>query len=88
MFTEIRSPSVYNDGTWHHVAAVLRYGLVELYVDGVLVAHDTTDPIASVRTSTQTIIGPIASGFVGSTDEVRVFARALTATEIAGLASS
>src|SRR3989442_9182067 len=38
VFTEIQSPLAYNDGTWHHVAAVLLSRLVRSYVDGVLVA--------------------------------------------------
>src|SRR2546426_12336729 len=41
VFTDIRSPLAYNDGDWHHAAAVLRSGLVRLYVDGMLVAQDT-----------------------------------------------
>src|SRR5438876_2356727 len=87
VFTEIVSPLAYNDGDWHHAAAVLRSGLVRLYVDGVLVAQDTTNPITSVRTSTQTIVGRVASDFVGDIDEVFVFSRALTDAEIAALAS-
>src|SRR2546428_12387783 len=86
VFTEIVSPLAYNDGDWHHAAAVLRSGLVRLYVDGVLVAQDTTNPITSVRTSTQTIVGRDASDFVGDIDEVVVFSRALSDAEIAGLA--
>jgi hypothetical protein len=78
----------YNDGTWHHAAGILRSGLAEIYVDGVLAAQDTTNPITSVRTSTQTVVGQVASGFVGDIDEVRVFSRALTPGEIATLASS
>src|SRR5437667_4694674 len=84
--TETASPLAYNDGTWHHVAGVLRSGLAELYVDGVLVAQDTTNPITSVRTSTQTTLGQVASDFVGDIDEVRIFTRALTVAEIAALA--
>src|SRR5256712_13505385 len=76
VFTEIVSPLAYNDGDWHHAASVLRNGLVELYVDGALVARDTTNPITSVRTSTQTIIGRVASDFVGDIDEVLVYGRA------------
>src|SRR5207237_4085299 len=30
----ISTPLAYNDGSWHHVAALLRSGLVRLYVDG------------------------------------------------------
>src|SRR5436309_170706 len=78
IFTDIVSPLTYNDGTWHHAAAVLQNGLVRLYVDGVLVAQDTTNPIVSVRTPTQTQVGHVASDFVGAIDEVFVFSRALT----------
>src|SRR2546425_2048038 len=86
VFTEIVSPVAYNDGDWHHAAAVLRSGLVRLYVDGVLVAQDTTNPITFVRTSTQTIVGRVASDVAGDIDEVFVFSRALTDAEIASLA--
>src|SRR2546426_9867143 len=61
VFTEIVRPLAYNAGEWHHAAAVLLSGLVRLYVDGVLVAQDSTNPITSVRPSTQTIIGRVAS---------------------------
>src|SRR5207247_9000697 len=82
-----RSPFTYNDGTWQHPAAVLRNGLVEIYVDGILKAADTTSPITSARSSTGVQIGHVASDFIGDLDEVRVFPRALTAAEIAALAS-
>src|SRR2546427_190812 len=87
VFTEIVSPLAYNDGTWHHAAAVLRSGLVRLYVDGVLVAQDTTSPITSVRTATQTVVGQVASNFAGDIDEVLVFAHSLSDAEVAALAS-
>src|SRR5437016_10167536 len=86
VFTEIVSPLAYNDGEWHHAAAVLRNGLVRLYVDGVLVAQDTTNPVASVRTPKQTQVGHVASDFVGAIDEVFVSSRALTDAEISALA--
>jgi len=83
ILTEVASPLAYNDGTWHYATGVLRSGLVELYVDGVLVAQDMTDPIASVRSSSLTVIGHVASDFVGGVDEVRVYSRALSKEEIA-----
>src|SRR3989454_3391337 len=86
VFTEIVSPLTCSDGDWHHASAVLRTGLAELDVDGALVVRDTTNPIVSVRTSTQTIIGRVASDFAGDLDEVFVFSRALTDAEIAALA--
>src|SRR2546425_4093902 len=85
VYTSAGSPLAYNDGTWHHVAGVLRSGLAELYVDGVLVSQDTTNPIASLRPSTGVQIGFVSSNFVGNIDEVRVFSRALTAAEIIAL---
>ena len=85
-WTEIVTSMVYNDGTWHYAAAVLRSGLAEIYVDGILVAQDNSNPIASVRSSTQTTVGRIASEFVGDIDEVRVYNRALNESEIASLA--
>ena len=87
VFTEIVSPLAYNDGEWRHAAAVLRSGLARLYVDGVLVAQDTTDPITSVRASTLTEIGNVASDFVGDIDEVFVFSRALSDAELSALGS-
>src|SRR3989441_3182931 len=49
VYTAAASPLAYNDGTWHHVAGVLRNGLAEIYVDGVLVAQDATNPITMAR---------------------------------------
>src|SRR5437773_4492591 len=87
VFTDIRSPLTYDDGAWHHATGVLRSGLVELYVDGALVARDTTSPISSVRPPTYTVVGKVASDLVGDIDEVRVYSQTLTAGEIAALAS-
>src|SRR2546428_893377 len=79
--TEVASPLAYNDGTWHHVAGVLRSGLAELYVDGVLVAQATTNPITSVRTSTQTIVGQVAKVLSGDICNPLTNTRPLTASE-------
>src|SRR5438093_12667133 len=87
VFTEIVSPLAYNDGAWHHVTAALRNGLVELYVDGSLVAQDTTNPIAFVRPSTLIEVGHVAQYFSGEIAVVGVFSRALAAAEIATLAA-
>src|SRR2546422_1807005 len=86
VFTESVTPRTYNDGLWHHVAAVLRFGLVRVYVDGALQASDVTGPISSVRPSTGVQIGRVASDFAGDIDEVFVFSRALTDAEIATMA--
>src|SRR5205809_6189024 len=73
IYTAVGSRLAYNDGTWHHAVGVLRSGLAELYVDGVLVAQDTSSPIRSVRTSMQTVVRQVSSDFVGDIDDVRVF---------------
>src|SRR2546422_8683451 len=86
VFTETVSPLTYNDGEWHHAAAALRSGLVRLYVAGVLVAQDTTNPITSVRLSTQTVVGQVASDFRGDIDGGRGYSRALSDAETAALA--
>src|SRR5438874_3715725 len=87
-WTEILSPLKYNDGTWHHAAAVLRSGLVELYVDGGLVAQDATNPITFVKAATGFQIGRVASDFVGDIDEVRLYSRALTDLEVSNLSTT
>src|SRR5437667_6561195 len=88
VFTEIVSPLAYNDGEWHHAAAVLRSGLAQIYVDGVLKAADTTGAIPSVRLSTGVQVGRVASDFAGDVDELLVYQRALSDAEIAALAPS
>src|SRR5207302_3809086 len=47
---------------------------------------DFSDPITSIRSSTVVEIGHVASDYVGTIDEVRIFTRALSTQEIAALA--
>src|SRR5439155_24360779 len=54
VYTSVASPLPYNDGTWHHAAGVLRSGLAELFVDGLLVAQATTNSISSIGQSSRT----------------------------------
>src|SRR5205809_4631725 len=42
VYAHATTPLGYSDGDCHHVAGVLRNGLAELYVDGVLAGQDTT----------------------------------------------
>lgn len=81
-------------GTWHHVAAVRNNGTISLYIDGVFrlsATEGTTAPTYPINM----IAGAMAYGsfspprynpFGGKIDEIRVFNRALSAAEIAGLA--
>ena len=81
------SPASYNDGKWHY--AVVTYGgsTVRLYVDGVQVSSLST----ASATPDNTGIQPVRIGanslalngyFTGNIDEVRIWNRALSSTEI------
>jgi len=75
-----------NDGQWHHVAAVYDGTYKYLYVDGTLdVATYTTGSIS--QTTDPVYIGNLANAsgnyiFNGLIDEVSLYNRALTASEI------
>src|SRR5439155_7525847 len=83
--TQAASSLAYNAGKWHYVVGILRSGLAELHVDGVLLGQDVTGAITTVRPSTLTEIGHVASYFIGAIDEIRAFSRALTALELVSL---
>ena len=84
------SPNTYNNGQWHH--GVVTYdgtSIVRLYVDGVQVATTFTSSLPEVNNH------PLRLGsdsrivdddlFIGNIDEVGIWNRALTTTEIANL---
>jgi hypothetical protein len=83
-------------GTWKHLAAVIDYehDLIRIYVDGVL-AGEGPAPFPETETpwtpSTSAALGSQDAGdsnyFHGDLDDVRVYCHALSAAEIAGLAS-
>ena len=74
---------------WHHLAGVRNTaaGRFELYVDGLLVASKTPSVFGTIDSEVHTVIGqvrPIYNGefFNGLIDEVRIYNRALSASEI------
>ena len=74
-------------GTWHHVAYTYDGTTNNLFVDGVAVSSTTTAHETGPVTSA--FIGATTAGsefFNGSIDEVRIYDRALTATEVSALA--
>jgi len=84
----------WNDGAWHHVAAVFdRNGstqaVLSLYVDGVLRAGPTTfaGQNGSVDNAENLRIGgnPAAGAWDGDIDEVLIFNHALTTGEVVSL---
>ena len=73
-----------DDGQWHHVVGIHEAPAIELYVDGVRVdvtnvgthIHDTTALLFFGRSSSG------AEPYSGAIDEVAVYRRALTESEV------
>ena len=93
----LRGNTLVNDGEWHHGALVVQEGAnlrvpnTTLYIDGLAdgVNSGDDDPY-NLTPSANVSIGRRATSndrfFFGSIDEVRIFDRALSAGEVAGLA--
>lgn len=87
----IDSSRTINDGQWHHVAAVIRLGRdVTFYVDGVPGPAQSWNTKAFPSATRLNVGRNPYSGyglnFTGSLDDIRIYNRALTATEVAALA--
>lgn len=87
----ITSPGSYNDDAWHHVVATLGLRGIELYVDGVLVAHDPGVVSGQASFRGYWRIGgdnlggwPEAgsAGFTGLIDEVATYGRQLGPNDV------
>jgi hypothetical protein len=80
--------------TWRHLAYTAQAGTQHLYLDGTQVGSSTSGAALDYDgLGTQTVVGGHGNGvdryrFQGSVDEVRVYSRILTPTEIAALAAS
>lgn len=87
--TTFLSTSLINNGVWHHCVATRQQatGTVHLYVDGVLETTGTASRNTQ-NASSQLLFGAIASGggyFNGSLDDIQIFTRALSSSEVASL---
>ncbi len=82
-------PPVINDDQWHMITYVRNGTTASIYTDGALVGTET--PTANPAAQTKWSIGmewdpPSASDFyTGAVDDVRFYARPLSAEEVAGL---
>ena len=81
-----------NNGNWRHLAVVRTGNAVKLYVDGVLDGSGTAPGATNVSSGGTVLIGdnPYINKnvkFGGLLDEIRVFGRQLSGTEIQTLAS-
>ena len=84
----VQGTTIVDDGAWHHVAGVW-YGsnIVTFYVDGVQQTNIHPDPLPSINilSSGHLNIGQLVQyggNFSGLVDEVQVFNRALSQSEI------
>ncbi|MBS1684184.1 MAG: hypothetical protein JSS76_05485, partial [Bacteroidetes bacterium] len=81
----VASPLSYNDGIWHHVAAVKNGDLLTLYIDGVQVASSSSIHFSGGWSNSTFRIGTwsgVDEYFNGYEDEVLIFNRALSVSEI------
>ncbi|HVY39162.1 MAG TPA: LamG domain-containing protein [Polyangia bacterium] len=88
------APVTFKDGNWHHAACVLNTTGMTIYFDGASVASNTDTNALQYPSSGSSVlaIGTHGNGntnydFTGSIDEVRIYGRALSAGQIATLAS-
>ncbi|MGW6199600.1 exo-alpha-sialidase [Kribbella sp. NPDC055110] len=82
----VQTTKAYNDNAWHHVALQRKAGTLSIWVDGTQAAS-VTAPAGSVSPGRpfKMYVGQRLDGahhFDGSIDEVRIYKRALTATEL------
>jgi len=100
-YANVASGTSVNDGQWHHVAAVRGSGsTVELFVDGNSQGTNSGSASGGAITADLRAIGSerrwVSTSYgtsdqrylVGTIDDVRIYDRALTATEIAQLANT
>ena len=81
------TPTSYNNGQWHHVAATQGADGMKLYVDGVLVASnaatDARNYVGYWRLgSDRTFGGTTSNYFAGEIDEVAVYPTVLTGAQV------
>ena len=81
------SPLSYNDGNWHYAMVTFDGSIINLYVDGVMVATESTSGSPDNGGNEPVRVGANSEKptdyFVGDVDEVRVWKRALTSLEAA-----
>ncbi len=90
--TTITSTNAINDGQWHHCVVTRQQatGAMRIYVDGNLQGTGAGSR-NTLSAPTRLLLGAVASGsgfFNGSLDEVKLFRRTLSASEVAALYQS
>jgi len=88
----IENRAVLSTGIWHHVAVTLSGSVGVLYIDGAAVGTNSSMTLhpSNLGSTTQNYIGKSQwadPNLTGSVDDFRIYSRALSAAEIAGLAA-
>ncbi|MCB9988799.1 MAG: hypothetical protein H6868_05605 [Rhodospirillales bacterium] len=80
--------STYNDDQWHHLSFVKNGGTLYLYMDGLLDNTVTDTTTGSMANTNHFTLGQRANGvypYKGQIDDVRIYNRALSSSEIGQL---
>lgn len=85
---QLFSPIAYNDGQWHHAAAVYEDNVLRLFMDGVQVAMTQNGAETGATTLLDVALGRLTTTnasryFTGSLDEVTIIPAAIDADGIA-----
>jgi hypothetical protein len=85
------TPANFLDGNWHHLAGSVSPAGMQVYFDGVSVCTNTLGADLAYTSFDSFVVGHHARGrsdfdFEGNLDEVRVYGRVLSDTEIGALA--
>ncbi|MDX2086559.1 MAG: LamG domain-containing protein [Kofleriaceae bacterium] len=92
---DVSTPFVWSGGisagTWYHVVGTFESGTKSLYIDGIErmtgTASVTSYDAEPFRIGCDRGTGEIQNFFVGDIDDVRLYGRALAASEVAALAA-
>ena len=82
---EIISVSGLSSNTWYHAVATLKAGTGRLYLNGIQVGSNTNMQAPNSTSGSQLAIGEakrVSAHFEGLIDEVAIFNRAITASEV------
>jgi hypothetical protein len=85
------TPPTFLDGNWHHLAGTVSPAGMKIYFDGVSLCSNALGENLQYTTFNSFVVGHHAKGradfdFNGNIDEVRVYGRVLSDTEIGALA--
>ncbi|MCX6257930.1 MAG: choice-of-anchor D domain-containing protein [Bacteroidia bacterium] len=82
--SRIVTPNPYNDNNWHMITGVFDGTTQFLYVDGQLINSQANTPVIPNSVDVKIGMGTCA-GFTGTIDDVLIFSRALSSTDVSKL---